>query len=513
MGVLRFDQGPSLLLLPHLFHETFHDLGTSLATEGVELVKCEPNYNIHFHDATSIKLSTDIALMKEEIERFEGKDGFERYLGFLQESHRHYELSVKHVLKKNFYSLLSMLRMDFLWNVLALHPFESIYTRASKYFYTERLRRVFTFASMYMGMSPFDAPGTYSLLQYTELAEGIWYPIGGFHKVVEALVNIGQRLGVDYKFNTPISQIQLSDDQKRATGVILQDGTVLTADTVICNADLPYAYNHLLPASSFARALLKRKASCSSISFYWALDQQFPQLTAHSIFLAEDYKESFDSIFKKHLIPDQPSFYVNVPSRVDPSAAPPNRDSIVVLVPVGHLQDSTTNSHNGSQAGTPTQDWPTMVAKARTIILQTIESRLNIALGPHILHEEINTPPSWKDAFNLDRGAILGLSHSFFNVLSFRPRTKHASIQGLYFVGASTHPGTGVPIVLAGAKLVAEQVLAGLGRGDRVPWGRGEGKGEGKKSALDRVGAGWGWEWVVVVLVAVLAAVFARGGR
>lgn len=181
--IQRFDQGPSLLLLPQLFHETFQDLGTSLDAEGVKLVKCEPNYNIHFHDDTSFKLSTDISVMKDEVERFEGKDGFERYLGFLQESHRHYEISVTHVLKKNFYSLLSMLRLDFLRHLLELHPFESIYTRASKYFRTERLRRVFTFASMYMGMSPFDAPGTYSLLQYTELAEGIWYPLGGFHKV------------------------------------------------------------------------------------------------------------------------------------------------------------------------------------------------------------------------------------------------------------------------------------------------------------------------------------------
>lgn len=121
--------------------------------------------------------------MKEEIERFEGTAGFERYLSFLQESHRHYEVSVIYVLRRNFYSLLSMARLDFLAHLIELHPFESIWYRASKYFWTERLRRVFTFASMYMGMSPFDAPGTYSLLQYTELAEGIWYPIGGFHKV------------------------------------------------------------------------------------------------------------------------------------------------------------------------------------------------------------------------------------------------------------------------------------------------------------------------------------------
>jgi phytoene desaturase (3,4-didehydrolycopene-forming) len=154
--------------------------------EGVDLVKCNPNYRVHFHDDTTFTLSTDLAVMKKEVERFEGIDGFERYLSFLQESHRHYEQSITHVLQKNFYSILSLLRPSFLRYLFTLHPFHTIYGRASNYFWTERLRRVFTFASMYMGMSPFDAPGTYSLLQYTELAEGIWYPKGGFHKVSHA---------------------------------------------------------------------------------------------------------------------------------------------------------------------------------------------------------------------------------------------------------------------------------------------------------------------------------------
>ncbi|KAF2643140.1 phytoene desaturase [Massarina eburnea CBS 473.64] len=482
----RFDQGPSLLLLPHLFQEAFKDLGTSLEDEGVHLVKCEPNYNIHFHDGTAFKLSTDLATMKEEIERFEGKDGFERYLSFIQEAHRHYEISVTHVLKKNFYSLLSMARPSFLRHLLVLHPFESIYGRASKYFLTERLRRVFTFASMYMGMSPFDAPGTYSLLQYTELAEGIWYPIGGFHKVVEAMVNVGKRHGVTYRLNSPISRIQMSKDGRQATGVTLKDTNEnLTADLIICNADLIYAYNELLPRTSYARSLARRGASCSSISFYWALDRQFPELTAHNIFLAEDYKESFDSIFKKHLIPEEPSFYVNVPSRVDPTAAPNGCDSLVVLVPVGHLLEGDSDMHKGtsSTSGT-TQDWNTMVSVARNTILKTIESRLSIDLTSHIVHESVNTPLSWKSAFNLDRGAILGLSHSFFNVLSFRPKTKHPNIDNLYFVGASTHPGTGVPIVLAGAKIVSEQVLRAINR--PIPWDNDNGELGMRISGLDK---------------------------
>lgn len=324
-------------------------------------------------------------------------------------------------------------------------------------------------------------------------------------------MNIGQRNGVEYRMNTPISQIKLSDDGRRATGVVLE-GTneTLTADLVICNADLTYAYNKLLPNSGYAQSLSKRKASCSSISFYWAMDRQFPELSAHNIFLAEDYKESFDSIFKKHQIPDEPSFYVNVPSRVDPSAAPPGCDTIVILVPVGHLLDSHSESHRGTP-GTEsgTQDWNKMVSIARTTILRTMESRLKVDLTPHILHESVNTPPTWKSTFNLDRGAILGLSHSFFNVLSFRPKTKHANIDNLYFVGASTHPGTGVPIVLAGAKIVSEDILKELGR--RIPWPQSSWAQNITGNALDRVQSlpilSW-TSWFVLMIIAVLSISF-----
>lgn len=471
----RFDQGPSLLLLPHLFREAFHDLGTTLEDEGVELLKCEPNYNLWFGDGESFELSTDIARMKSEVERWEGKDGFERYLGFLQEAHRHYELSVTHVLRRNFTSLLSMARPSFLRHLLALHPFESIYSRASKYFWTERLRRVFTFGSMYMGMSPFDAPGTYSLLQYTELAEGIWYPTGGFHSVVSALVRVGERLGVCYRLSTPVAEITL-DSGRRATGVTLSTGESITADVILVNADLVYAYNNLLPPSSAAQTLRRRAASCSSISFYWAMNRQIRELATHNIFLADEYRKSFDDIFQKQQIPSQPSFYVNVPSRIDPTAAPAGTDAVVVLVPVGHLLDPAEGSGLDVQRK---QDWNAMVTRARDTVFETIEARTGArGLRQAVVKELVNTPASWKELFNLDKGAILGLSHSFFNVLSFRPSTQHASIDRLYFVGASTHPGTGVPICLAGSKITVEQVLASERMA--LPWGRPE-AGQGKR--------------------------------
>ncbi|KAL8820810.1 MAG: hypothetical protein Q9223_001034 [Gallowayella weberi] len=481
----RFDQGSSLLLLPGLFKETFNDLGTSLEAEGVHLLKCEPNYNIWFDDGESFELSTDVAHMKLEVEKWEGKDGFERYLAFLQEAHRHYEISVAQVLKKNFTSLLSMARPAFLRHLFPLHPFESIYSRSSKYFWTERLRRVFTFGSMYMGMSPFDAPGTYSLLQYTEQAEGIWYPRGGFHMTVAALVKIGERLGVKYRLSTSVSSVKLDSTGKRATGVTLENGEIVSADVVIVNADLVYAYTNLLPQTSHSRALQKRSTSCSSISFYWAMDRKISELTTHNVFLAEQYRESFDEIFKQGLMPKEASFYLHVPSRTDPTAAPEGKDAIAVLVPVGHMLDENQGTGRKSLDERREQDWDAMVSRARQMVMATVEARTGARdLQGALVKEIVNTPQRWKDAFNLDKGAILGLSHSFFNVLCFRPKTKHPSIERLHFVGASTHPGTGVPIVLAGAKLTSDQVLESFGM--KKPWDE-YGKGKKEVREIDRV--------------------------
>ena len=202
----------------------------------------------------------------------------------------------------------------------------------------------------------------------------------------------------------------------------------------------------------------QRRASCSSISFYWALDRKIAGLTAHNIFLADAYKESFDDIFQSQELPDTPSFYVNVPSRLDDGAAPPGCDALVVLVPVGHIIVG------------PMQDWPNLIARARSFVVSTLTRRLSLAesLSACIVHERIHSPPTWREELNLDRGAILGLAHNFFNMLCFRPQIRHPDVKGLYFVGASTHPGTGVPVVLAGAKIVAEMVLEDCSL--RVPW-------------------------------------------
>lgn len=295
-------------------------------------------------------------------------------------------------------------------------------------------------------MSPYDGIAPYNLLQYTEIAEGIWYPKGGFHRVLQSLETIAVKYGAKFNYNNDVQEI-IIDDKGVAKGIKLKNGDVVNSDIVICNADLVYAYNKLLPKTPYAKKLCNKKLTSSSISFYWSMNQIIPQMSVHNIFLSDQYKPSFDQIFKDHTLPDSPSFYVNVPSRIDPTAAPEGKDTIVILVPVGHI---TSN---------PDIDFDKLVERAREQVIDTIEKRLNISNFKSMIdHEIINDPRSWQNEFNLWKGSILGLTHSLFQVMWFRPSIKCKIFENLYFVGASVQPGTGVPIILCGAKLLEKQL-------------------------------------------------------
>jgi phytoene desaturase (3,4-didehydrolycopene-forming) len=452
----RFDQGPSLLLMPKVFERTFRDLGESFH-DRIELVKCDPNYVVHFGKSNEkLTLSTDLSQLKGELERIE-PGSFGKLLEFLAEGHVHYSASVVSVLDKlflNWYDFFTLGNLSLIWK---LHIFDLLYRRISLYFKTDELRQAFTFQSMYMGMSPYDAPATYNLLQYTEIAEGIWYPIGGFNKVIQELESIAKKNNTTFYYGKGIKKILCDVDC--AKGIELEDGQVVEADIVISNADLVYTYSQLLPeGDKYVKKLQKLYQTSSTFSFYWNMSRKIPELKGHNIFLSGDYKESFDKIFNDHLMPVEPSFYVHVPSEMDPTAAPHGKDALMILCPVGHLHSETD------------QDWDEMVKKARETVINVLAQKLNIPnFGDLIQDEIINTPHTWQEKFNLWDGNALGLSHNILQVCYFRPSNQHKKYKNLYFVGASTHPGTGVPIILCGARSLAHEIM-NRGKGQSFPW-------------------------------------------
>ncbi len=443
----RFDTGATLFLMPEVFAETYEALGQRME-DHLDLRRINPTYRIRFEDGTQLTLNADIHQMQPQLEAIE-PGSFNGFLRYMAEGNLHYQLSLRKFVGRNFFSLLDYFSPGNLPLLFKLKALKKHYENVGNYFTHPYLKAAFTFQNMYLGLSPYDAPATYSLLQYTELADGVWFPMGGLYRVIESLARIAGSLGVKFIYDAPVRQIEVSGDQAtgdRATGVILEDGRRLSADLVVANADLPYVYSDLLPDRIEAERLNRLEFTCSTIMFYWGIDKVYPQLGVHNVFLAGDYRASFDRIFKDKTLPNEPSFYVHAPARVDPSAAPAGQDTLVVLVPVGHLDEKKQ------------QDWEALKTRARKAALDRLADLGVTDIEQHIKFEISRTAHDWQRMYNLAKGAAFGLGHNFWQVGYLRPQNRHRRYRNLYFAGASTHPGTGLPIVLLSARLTTERI-------------------------------------------------------
>ena len=444
----RFDTGATLFLMPEVFAETYTALGERME-DHLDLHRIDPTYRIRFEDDTQLSLTSNLNAMQEQLEAIE-PGSFGGMLRYLVEGHESYHLCLQRFVGRNFYNLPQYFSLQNLPLLFKLKALVKHYDNIGHYFQDPHLKAAFTFQNMYLGLSPFDAPATYSLVQYTELADGVWFPVGGIYRVIENLASIAEAQGVRFVYNTPVKQIEV--DGNHATGVVLQDGSHMSADVIIANADLPYVYSHLLPDKAEADHLERLKYTCSAIMFYWGVDKVYPQLGTHNVFLADDYRTSFDRIFNDHLLPDEPSFYVHAPARTDPSAAPLGQDTLMVLVPAGHLDTGID------------QDWHKLQARARSAVISRLAASVGIVdLEQHLKFEVSYTPCDWLSMYNLAKGAAFGLSHNFMQVGYLRPHNRHHRYGNLYFVGSSTHPGTGLPMVLLSARLTTERILKEIG--------------------------------------------------
>jgi phytoene desaturase len=440
-----FDTGPTLFLMPEVFAETYQALGERME-DHLELVRLDPTYRAHFHDGSSLDLSANLVEMRDRLESLE-PGSFEAFLRFMAEGRRHYRVSLEHFVGRNFNSIWEYFRpanIPLLFQLKALvkhHPY------TSRFFKDSRLQAAFSFQNMYLGLSPYEAPATFSLLQYTELADGVWFPRGGMFKVIESLESIARALGVRFHYGSAVRQIEIEGG--RAIGVRLDDGGRMQADFILANADLPYVYSDLLPDDGTAARLAKKKYTSSALMFFWGLrGPQAKALLHHNVFLADNqYQASFDRIFHDLTLPDDPSFYINAPARTDPSFAPPDGDTLVALVPVGHLNEARP------------QEWEKLEERARRAVFQRL-ARIGLTdLEDRIVFEAKWGPPYYRKALNLAKGSAFGLSHNFAQVGYLRPHNRHPRYRNLYFAGASTHPGTGLPIVLLSARLAVERLL------------------------------------------------------
>jgi phytoene desaturase len=439
----QFDTGPTLFVMPLLYEKEFSALGTSM-NELLELQRVDPTYHLVFDDGSQLGLTSDLKNLQEQMETFE-PGSFQGLLRYLEEGHRHYNLSLEKLVYPDFRTASDFFKLSHIPLLYQVKPLTKHYANMSNYFDNPRLKAAFTFQDVYMGLSPFEAPATFSMMPYTELAHGVWYPKGGMYRVVEALMSLARSTGVDFCFNSTIEQIDVGGD--RTTGVTLSNSTHIPADVILANADLPYVYQHLLPPDKRLKRMNRMQFSCSVISFFWGLDRRVPSLKPHTLFLADDYRQNFESITKDLTLPINPSLYVHAPVRLDPGMAPPDQDTLIAIVPVGH------KSGNGAQ------DWASIRDRARLEVFQKL-SKIGINdLEEHIKFEMNFTPLTWQKRYNLEKGATHGLCHNLTQLGYFRPDFRHSSLHNLYFVGASTRPGTGMPTAMVSGRQSAQRII------------------------------------------------------
>ncbi len=438
----HFDTGPTLLVMPLLYENEFAALGTSLH-EALDLQRVDPTYHLIFDDGSQLALTSDMKHLEEQLEAVE-PGSFQGLLRYLDEGHRHYHVGVEKLVYPDFRKLGDFFKLSNIPLVQQVKPLAKHHAHMSAYFDDPRLKAAFTFQDVYMGLSPFEAPATFSMMPYTELAHGVWYPKGGMYQLSEALANLARQAGVEFIFNAKVEKISVLGDQVR--GVIV-DGELVEADVVLANADLPYVYDKLLPDADRAARINRKRFSCSVISFFWGVDKPYETLPPHSLFLADDYRENFTSIIDECGLPVNPSLYVHAPARLGPQMAPAGQDTIIGIVPVGHISDEGE------------QDWRAIRDQARKDVFRRLRAVGIDDLEEHIKFEINFTPLSWRKRYNLMKGATHGLCHNLAQLGIFRPDLQHPQYRNLFFVGASTRPGTGLPTAMVSGRLSAQRIM------------------------------------------------------
>lgn len=440
----RFDIGPTLLMMVDVLDDVFAATGKK-REDYLEIIQLHTNYRVAFGDGTSGRFGTNLAELTKELEKID-PEGPEQFYRLFSKLSMMYRLGRKRFIDKNFDTIFDFLDPISGLQLVRHGGLKRLASFVGSYMRDQRLVQLFSFQSMYLGVSPYDAPAIYAIVAYMETAKGIWYAKGGMHQVPKALTRLVKDLGGTVHYNRPVRKIIV--EQQQAVGIELEDGTRVEGDIIISNADLTYTYQKLLTSKErphFGDARIgKLKHSYSALLYYWGVDADVSGLDHHNVYFSENYKESFNQVFRDNRLPEKPAFYTHVPTKTDSTVAPKGKHIVYTLVPVPNLNSSV--------------DWETAKKEMRAHVLGTLRERFGVDLSKKIESEVIFTPQEFKDKYNLTHGAAFGLTHHLSQSGYFRPHNYVEGIKGLYLVGASTYPGSGVPMVLLSGKLVTERI-------------------------------------------------------
>ena len=438
-----FDGGPTIITAPWLIRELFERSGKR-AEDYVSLVPIDPFYNIRFEDGSVFRYTGRREEVIDEVKRFAPAD-VTGYLRFAEATEAIFAAGMA-LIDTPFERVTDMLRV--VPDLVRLRADRSVAAFVNSYIRDPRLRQVFSFHPLLVGGNPFQSSSIYALIHTLEQRWGVWFAMGGTGAVVRALVRLFEELGGTIRMECEVEQILVDETTRRATGVRLSGGEIVAADAVVSNGDVAQTYMQLVPASVRRKNTDRRmeglRYSMSLFVIYFGTDRRYDDIAHHEILMGPRYEGLLDDIFRKKKLAGDFSLYLHRPTATDPSLAPPGCDSFYVLSPVPHLGGDT--------------DWGEMAGPYRDAIVAYLEERYMPGLSASIVTERVIDPRHFRDTLNSYLGSAFSVEPILTQSAWFRPHNRSEDIGNLYFAGAGTHPGAGMPGVLSSGKIVAELI-------------------------------------------------------
>lgn len=445
----RFDTGPTVLTMPELLAQPLNAVGEELDT-WLTLRRLDPAYRARFADGSSIDVRAAVEDMADEIAATcsrKDADGYRRLVTYLRQLYR---VEMPHFIDRNLDSPLQLVGAP-LARLVAMGAFRRLGPKVASYVEDERLRRLFSFQSMYAGLAPAQALAIYSVITYLDCVAGVFFPDGGMHAVPRALAGAAVAHGVQLRYNTTVTGIDVVGG--RARGVLTADGERIPADVVVVNADLPTAYAELLPPGYTPRRVKRLRYSPSAVVLHAGSSVTFDDAAHHTINFGSAWESTFEQIIDRGELMSDPSFLMTTPTLGDPSLAPPGRHAYYALFPVPNVDPRRAGEI----------DWTSERARYRDQIIETLQARGYRGFSDGIECEHLVTPADWR-AQGLAAGAPFAASHTFGQTGPFRSPTLDRRVENLVFTGANAQPGVGVPMVLVSGRLAAERVTGAMRR-------------------------------------------------
>ncbi len=437
----KFDMGPSFMSMTYEFDRLFEDAGIENPLTMQEL---DPIYQVFFENQKDpYRIFKDLKKLEEEFKNVEPDlaKKLDKYLSRAGDFFHDTELQV---VQSNYKGMLDyFLKMSKVPFKHIPYLFRTMWQELDKNFSSDEIKIIFSLVAFFLGSTPFHTPSIYSLLSYTEMRHnGYWSVNGGMYNIVNSIMKVLIERGVEFHYNTEV--VNIGNNNGRLSEVIDQNGKRWQSDIFISNSDAASFRGKILGREKFREEKLdKMHWTLSPFTIYLGVKGKIDGLIHHNYFLGSNFKDYADTIFKSSISPKKPYYYVNVSTKSDKSCAPEGCENIFILCPVPDLRYKT--------------NWDDKDELADNIITD-FSNRVGYDVKSNILTKSIKTPIDWQDSFNLYRGSGLGLAHDLDQVGAFRPRNKDENFSNLYYVGASTTPGTGLPMVVISSKLVTERI-------------------------------------------------------